>query len=155
MRHFELVAAVPSCTAAEAYLMMCNFKEYAQYSQAVRAMDILEEEENRVVLSWEVYFRGGIFRWTEEDLLFPDTYSCQFNQVDGDADYFAGGWDIQDAATGCQIRFSFDFDMGIPSLSSIIDPIAERALRENIESTLFGLLPKPIEILQASGTELT
>lgn len=37
------------------------------------------------------------------------------------------------------MRFRAAFDLGIPSLASIIDPIAERTLAENMQLILRGL----------------
>lgn len=38
------------------------------------------------------------------------------------------------------VSFHADFDMGITSLRAIIEPIAERSLRENIKLILVGVL---------------
>ena len=101
---------------------------------------------------WEVNFRQGILRWTEEDFFDPLTYSIQFRQIEGDAEHFSGSWLLSDTDEGCLICFAADFDMGIPSLSDIIEPIAEQALQENIRSILQGLLGDQIEFPSTSST---
>ena len=51
------------------------------------------------------------------------------------------------------LRFAASFDMGIPALSSIIDPIAEQALRENIVAIIKGLFGLNVEILIGATEE--
>ncbi len=45
-----------------------------------------------------------------------------------------------------QVAFAADFDFGIPSLEGILDPIAERVIKETVAWAVIGLFP---------GTELT
>ena len=61
-------------------------------------------------------------------------------QIEGDVDYFAGQWSISETSQGCLIRFACDFDLGIPGLDDILEPIAEQALRDNTRSILKGLI---------------
>lgn len=70
-----------------------------------------------------------------------------FHQTEGDIEHFAGKWQVSPLAGGGLISFSAEFDMGIPSLSRILDPIAEQALRENIITIIQGLFGRNVEIL--------
>ena len=78
--------------------------------------------------------------WTEEDRLDPGAGTISFDQVDGDFEAFRGTWQVHTVGSGSEVSFHADFDLGITSLRSIIDPIAERSLRENIEMILVRLL---------------
>ena len=46
---------------------------------------------------------------------------------------------------GSSITFRAEFDLGIPSLASIIDPVAQSTLRSNILRILTGLLGEVTE----------
>ena len=73
-----------------------------------------------------------------------------FDQVDGDFETFRGTWKVQASGSGSAVSFRADFDLGITSLRSIIDPIAERSLRQNIEMILVRLLGDGTTIVERS-----
>ena len=96
--------------------------------------------ENRTVSRWEVTFRAGLLRWTEEDTFDPGALSITFRQLEGDVAVFDGSWQCVDAAPGSEIVFSARLDMGIPSLADALEPIAVRTLIDNIVSIVRGLV---------------
>ena len=145
MRQVEVKAIVANLAPSDIYPIICDFNRYPEQSEAVRSVVMLEENDKRSLSSWEVNFRQGILRWVEEDRFYPDTTTIEFEQTEGDAEHFAGKWVISPTEAGSQIDFIAAFDMGIPSLSELIEPIAEQALKENIKSILLGLIPSPIE----------
>jgi hypothetical protein len=91
------------------------------------------------VSHWEVTFRAGLLRWTEEDTFDPAALSITFRQLDGDVAVFDGSWQCSEAASGSEILFCARLDMGIPSLADALEPIAVRALTDNIVSIVRGL----------------
>ena len=145
MRRVEIGKKVSGRSAASIYSMLRDFKKYPEYTNTVRAVDLIQVDEDRTVSSWEVNFNRGILRWTEEDHFDVTAYSIDFHQISGDIDHFSGQWRIREDGDTCVILFTADFDLGIPSLSDMLEPIAEQALRENIQAILEGLLSHPIE----------
>lgn len=144
MRQIEVLADVTGLCADEVYPIICDFGRYPEQSKAVRSVQILTHDPEQMMSRWEVNFRQGVLRWTEIDRFEPETYTIWFEQVEGDAEHFSGKWTIRETSGGCQVCFAAAFDMGIPSLSGLIEPIAEQALRENIRSILVGLLPTSV-----------
>ncbi len=100
---------------------------------------VTEVSENVTVSAWEVSFRVGLLRWTEEDTFDPAALSITFRQLEGDIAVFDGCWQCVDAASGSEIVFSARLDMGIPSLADALEPIAARTLTDNIVSIVRGL----------------
>ena len=49
------------------------------------------------------------------------------------------------------MRFSVDFDLGMPTLAPMIDPIAESTLRENVVAIVRGLTRRPVELATATA----
>ncbi len=141
----EVLAKAPGRTAAQIYPILCDFERYPEHCEAVRSMRVTAADDGKTVSSWEVNFQRGVLRWTEEDRFSPETHSIHFQQIEGDVDTFAGEWALHDTDSECVIRFSAHFDMGIPGLREIIEPIAEQALRDNIRSILNGLLRGPVQ----------
>ena len=139
MRTVRLRLHVPGKPASDVYQTLADFERYPELSDAVRSVAVTEVSENRTVSAWEVTFRAGPLRWTEEDTFDPAALSITFHQLEGDAAVFDGSWKCAEAAQGSEIVFSARLDMGIPSLADALEPIAARTLIDNIVSIVRGL----------------
>jgi len=139
MRTVRLRLHVPDKPASDVYQTLADFERYPGLAGAVRSVAVTEVSENRTVSAWEVTFRAGLLRWTEEDTFDPAALSITFHQLEGDAAVFDGSWECADAAQGSEIVFSARLDMGIPSLADALEPIAARTLIDNIVSIVRGL----------------
>jgi ribosome-associated toxin RatA of RatAB toxin-antitoxin module len=140
MRTVRLRLHVPDKQARDVYATLADFERYPELSDAVRSVAVTEVSEHRTVSRWEVTFRAGLLRWTEEDTFDPGALSITFHQLEGDAAVFDGSWSCVDAARGSEIVFSARLDMGIPSLADALEPIAARTLVDNIVSIVRGLV---------------
>lgn len=123
-----------------------DFERYADHTDAVREVTVTADQAGTVDSAWSVNFRGGVLRWTERDVIDPAARTITFEQLTGDFARFVGTWDVQQAGDDVVVLFSCEFDMGIPSLEPIINPVAMRALVDSIELILRGLLGEEIEI---------
>jgi ribosome-associated toxin RatA of RatAB toxin-antitoxin module len=139
MRTLCLRLHVPHKPASDVYATLADFERYPELGDAVQHVAVTEVSENHTVSSWEVTFRAGLLRWTEEDTFDPGTMSITFRQLEGDIAIFDGSWQCVDAAPGSEIVFSARLDMGIPSLADALEPIAVRTLTDNIVSIVRGL----------------
>jgi len=139
MRSVRLRLHVPHKSANEAYATLADFERYPELSDAVRNVAVTEVSENLTVSQWEVSFRAGLLRWTEEDTFDPGALSITFRQLEGDIAVFDGTWECLDAAQGSEIVFAARLDMGIPSLADALEPIAVRTLIDNVVSIVRGL----------------
>jgi uncharacterized membrane protein len=139
MRTVRLRLHVPGKPASDVYQTLADFERYPELAGAVRSVVVTEVSENRTVSAWEVTFRAGLLRWTEEDTFDPAALAITFHQLEGDAAVFDGSWECADAAQGSEIVFSARLDMGIPSLADALEPIAVRTLIDNIVSIVRGL----------------
>lgn len=140
MRIVRLRLHVPHKPASDVYATLADFERYPELSDAVRSVVVTEVSENLTVSQWEVTFRAGLLRWTEEDTFDPGALSITFRQLEGDAAIFDGSWQCVDAAQGSEIVFAARLDMGIPSLADALEPIAVRTLIDNIVSIVRGLV---------------
>jgi ribosome-associated toxin RatA of RatAB toxin-antitoxin module len=139
VRRVEVIESVVGVGPSEMYARLSNFADYAKFSTAVRSIKLSTTEDGRFISDWEVNFREGILCWQEEDTFNAEARTFSFRQLEGDIEHFVGEWSIGDAAEGCLVRFVCDFDLGIPGLNDILEPIAEQALRDNIKSIINGL----------------
>ena len=140
MRSVRLRLHVPNQPAGDVYATLADFERYPELSDAVKSVAVTEVSENITVSQWEVTFRAGLLRWTEEDTFDPGALSITFRQLEGDIALFDGSWECVDAVPGSEIVFSARLDMGIPSLADALEPIAVRTLIDNIVSIVRGLV---------------
>ncbi|MGC5051855.1 type II toxin-antitoxin system RatA family toxin [Micromonospora sp. DT48] len=133
-------ALVPATTAAEVYNKLRDFGAYPRYTDAVREVKVLAVDDDTVETRWSVNFRNGVLCWTERDTFDDATQTIAFTQLDGDFHRFDGAWSVRTDDSGVKVRFACSFDLGMPSLAAIVDPIACEALTESIQLILHGLL---------------
>jgi hypothetical protein len=94
------------------------------------------------ISSWEVEFRDGLLKWTERDRFSQERLRIEFSQIEGDLEAFYGYWQVTPAEGGCIVMFSAVFDLGIPSLTAFLEPVAQNALEENVSKVIRGCLVK-------------
>ncbi|MFJ9058746.1 type II toxin-antitoxin system RatA family toxin [Streptomyces sp. NPDC102409] len=142
MRHVELHALVHLASAEEVFATVPHWERYPDLAPHVRATTVHATLPEPVgSSSWELHFRSGLLRWSETDTFLPDELEIRFEQTDGDFDSFTGVWALRQEGPDVSVVFSADFDFGIPSLASILDPIAERVIRETVAWALTGFYP--------------
>ena len=152
MRTIRLRLHVPDKPAGDVYATLADFERYPALCDAVQKVAITEVSEHLIVSQWEVTFRAGLLRWTEEDTFDPGALTITFRQLEGDIAVFDGSWQCVDAAQGSEVLFSARLDLGIPSLADALEPIAARTLIANIISIVRGLVGSA-ELI-ASDTEI-
>ena len=140
MPDVAVTAAVPGACPDAVFATVADFASYPAHTDAVRQVAVTSVDGGRVESAWEVNFRNGVLAWTERDDVDPGARRIAFEQVDGDFVAFTGVWAVDPDGDGATVRFSASFDLGMPSLAPMIDPIAVRALAESVQSILAGLL---------------
>ena len=149
MRTVRIRLQVPHKSASDVYATLADFERYPILCEAVQNVAVTEVSENLTVSHWEVTFRAGLVRWSEEDAFDPGALTITFRQLDGDIAVFDGSWRCVDAAPGSEVLFSARLDMGIPSLADALEPIAARTLIDNIVSIVRGLVG-PAELAESA-----
>lgn len=140
MRTVRVHLHVPGQAAADVYRTLSDFSRYPVLSDSVRTVVVTEVSDDVTVSTWEVTFRAGLLRWTEEDRFDREALTITFNQIDGDIELFDGSWEVTATEGGTAVAFAARLDMGIPSLADALEPIAARALIENTVSIVDGLM---------------
>ncbi|MGQ0838291.1 type II toxin-antitoxin system RatA family toxin [Actinokineospora sp.] len=139
MRHVELDATVRGQLAPEVFAELVRFDRYPDLAPHVRATTVHATlPATAGSSSWELHFRSGLLRWTEAEEFDLDTLQVVFTQDDGDFDVFEGKWTFSQDGDDVTVHFEADFDFGIPSMEGILDPIAERVIRETVAWAIDG-----------------
>ncbi|MEV7867358.1 SRPBCC family protein [Streptomyces sp. NPDC088124] len=150
--HLHIEGLLTDDDADRVFGLIRDFERYSDHTDAVREIKVTADEAGTVDSSWAVNFRGGVLYWTERDVVDPVARHITFDQLTGDFARFAGSWDVRQADRDVVVLFSCEFDLGIPSLEPIINPVAMRALTDSIGLILRGLLGQGIQ-LTSSGRD--
>jgi len=152
MPAMRLTAVVGGVDARTALLRVTDYRRWPEASEAVRSVSVEQTEAGASVSTWEVSFRGGLMRWSERDVLHADALEQRFSLVEGDPQDFSGAWTAAARAGGCTLQLEGEFDLGMPSLRHVLDPIAIEALEDAITDVLLALFSE-IEVGRAEPAQ--
>ncbi|MEU6721107.1 aromatase/cyclase [Nonomuraea sp. NPDC046802] len=122
----------------EVWRTLNDVASYPQFMDNVRVVEV-QPGSTAVerVSSWSVILKGSILEWTEREKVDSERHVITFEQIDGDLDYFAGSWSLEQRGDKIVAsRLVVDFDIGIPLLAEMLNPVASRALADNSEQML-------------------
>ena len=140
MPDVAVTAVAPGACPDAVFSAVADFASYAKHTDTVRDVVVTPADDGALESAWEVNFRTGVLAWTERDLVDPIARRIDFEQVDGDFVVFTGAWVVDPDGDGATVRFTATFDLGMPSLAPMVDPIAVRTLVDNVQAILRGLL---------------
>jgi ribosome-associated toxin RatA of RatAB toxin-antitoxin module len=153
VRRFTMRVRVRFADPGQAFERLSDFESYPRYAMAVRSVERVSAEDGEMATEWTTDFRGGVLKWVEGDRIDPAAREVEFRQLSGDLEMFDGRWGIEEDVPGRQVvHFTARFDLGIPTLEEVLEPIAEEALYENIVAIVEGLFGAGAEVLEAYGS---
>ncbi|MFF5156595.1 type II toxin-antitoxin system RatA family toxin [Streptomyces sp. NPDC000348] len=140
MPHVEVNLPIKA-PAAEAWTAVTRLEDYAAYMENVESVTVIGETDTGARTSeWSVLLKGSVLEWIEADTLDHEARVMSFDQVSGDLDVFNGYWRVEDTGDGTSVvTFVVDFEIGIPLLADMLNPVATKALRENAEHMLHAI----------------
>jgi ribosome-associated toxin RatA of RatAB toxin-antitoxin module len=131
MGNVHVAVDIDGVSDDEAFDLLSDFGSYPRATDVVRAVTLARDGE-QVTSTWEVNFRKGILKWVEQDTFDRPNRRITFVQTEGDLKSFAGSWHVLPRpGDGVTVTFKAEFDLGMASIATIVDPIAERALIDN------------------------
>jgi ribosome-associated toxin RatA of RatAB toxin-antitoxin module len=140
MRHLQLDALIRGQSAEAVYDSLIKFDRYPELAPHVQSATVHQTwPESTGRSSWILHFRSGLLRWTEQERFRRDELVIEFEQQNGDFDEFTGCWTLRRSGEDTELHFEADFDFGIPSLEGILDPIAERVIKETVAWVVVGM----------------
>lgn len=139
MREVAVVLSAPGQEPDEVFRTVADYGRYPELTDAVLAVQTDELDDGRHRCTWKVRFRRGTLIWTEEGTVDRERRRIDFTLVKGDLDHLEGYWQVDPAEGGSVIRFWSEFDIGIPTLANLIEPVAATALRDNVIGICRGL----------------
>ncbi|GLW56349.1 type II toxin-antitoxin system RatA family toxin [Kitasatospora phosalacinea] len=140
MPHVEVelpVAAPPE----QAWPVVVDVLGYPACMESVDAVELVEQpDERHRTTAWSVRLQGSVLRWTETEVIDHAARRFDFEQLTGDLGAFSGHWAVRAApGGGSTVALHVDFDLGIPLLAEMLDPVAADALRDSAAQMLAAL----------------
>ena len=140
MRTVSMHVQVPGTDPQRAYDLIRDFARYPELTDAVEEVVVNPPDaDGSVVSEWLVHFRKGMLKWTERDVFEPGSRVIRFVQLSGDFALFEGQWRVKERDGGSEIWLDASFDLGIPTLADLLEPVAEASFRSNILRILSGI----------------
>lgn len=129
---------IPGVEREAIFERITDFGSYARYSETIHEVRVEQGSGGELISHWSVRFRNGTAEWSEVDTVDRAACETHFEQTAGDFEHFSGYWRATWDGTGTTVLFEAKFDMGMPSLAELVNPVAERALRDNISQLIDG-----------------
>jgi ribosome-associated toxin RatA of RatAB toxin-antitoxin module len=144
----SLRLAVPVLDAWQTIVDVESYPLRMENVQSVRLLDAdrgTEQQEYRRA-AWSVLLRGSVLQWVEREYLDPASHTIRFEQESGDLDRFDGYWTVAVIdELHSLVTLRVEFDIGIPLLADMLNPIATTALHDNAVVMLRALERAPTE----------
>jgi ribosome-associated toxin RatA of RatAB toxin-antitoxin module len=119
--------------------IVSDMPAYPTFMPSLVSVEVLETSENSTVTKWVGNVDGRILSWVEKDVFDHENYRIEYQQVSGDLKKFEGYWQLQATEEGVSIVLTVDFDLGIPMVATLINPILKKKVRENSEGMLSAI----------------
>jgi ribosome-associated toxin RatA of RatAB toxin-antitoxin module len=127
--------------AVRVWEAVLDIESYPASMENVRSVEIRERispTEHRS--AWSIALKGSILQWIEHDAIDHEAMVMRFTQVSGDLSMFDGHWRVREDEPGLTtVSFAVLFEIGIPLLAEMLNPVAKRSLQENCAEMLMGV----------------
>lgn len=109
--------------------VLCDFERYPDIMD-----DVLEVQCSNTTgphqSKWKVLLNGSELTWDEEDIYEPYN-RIVFDQIEGDLEVYKGEWRLEPDGNDVLVTLIIEFDLGIPSLADMLNPIGIKAIKSN------------------------
>lgn len=118
-----------------------DIERYPATMRNVRSTAVLAwNGPNERRCAWSVSLKGAILEWEERESFDHDRYVVRFEQLSGDMEIFHGHWALASTTDGLtRVTLHVTFEIGIPLLADMLNPVAQRSLHENCTEMLQGI----------------
>ncbi|MDA5279766.1 MULTISPECIES: SRPBCC family protein [unclassified Streptomyces] len=118
-----------------------DVESYSSCMDSVQSVTIVDRTgPDERTTAWSVHLKGSVLEWVEAERLDHAARRFDFHQVSGDLAHFVGHWAVRPSEDGgSHVSLTVEFEIGIPLLADMLNPVAATALRENAEQMLQAL----------------
>lgn len=116
--------------------VLLDCEAFPSYMDEVVSVKILDEAGGQRSSRWAVLLKGSELEWDEAEVIDHERHRLEFHQTEGDLAYFTGYWQISTDGEETVVELHVEFDIGIPLMSEMLNPVAARALEDNSKAIL-------------------
>src|SRR5262249_59479866 len=102
-----VIRAQPPHTVFDRIVQFGRYSDLAPHVQSTTVHEAFPAPTGRS--SWELHFRSGLLRWTERERFLRDEPRLEFEQIEGDFDFFAGHWTFRAQGADTALHFEAGF----------------------------------------------
>jgi ribosome-associated toxin RatA of RatAB toxin-antitoxin module len=89
---------------------------------------------------WAMIIKGATLVWRDREVIDHDEHTVRFTQVSGDLERFEGAWIVAEKERALtRVQLTISFEIGVPLLADMLNPVAKRALSDNCIEMLEGI----------------
>jgi len=89
---------------------------------------------------WGMIIKGATLVWRDREWIDHDEHTVRFTQVSGDLELFDGAWELAELEPALvHVKLRISFEIGVPLLAPMLNPVAKRALYDNCVEMLEGV----------------
>jgi ribosome-associated toxin RatA of RatAB toxin-antitoxin module len=127
--------------AQRVWQTVLDIESYPSTMENVRSVQICERISSTEHRSaWSIALKGAILEWVEHDVVDHGGMVMSFSQVSGDLSMFEGQWRLVERSPELtEVSFEVVFEIGIPLLAEMLNPVARRSLQDNCAEMLHGV----------------
>jgi ribosome-associated toxin RatA of RatAB toxin-antitoxin module len=134
------VAEIIAAPVHRVWDVVNDVESYPRLMEHVQSLKVLEQGPAYRLLEWVCELKGCVMRWIEREELDPIGYRIEYRQIEGELAAFEGHWQLEPLSeSSTRVALSVYFDIGIPMLSEMLNPVAERAVRDNSRNMLLSI----------------
>ncbi len=133
------VEAIVPGPPEDAYALASDMESYPSFMKDVISLKVIERQGNVQVSEWVGRLQGKPLRWTERDEFDDEAHTITYRQIAGDLKRFEGQWTFTPDGSQTRVQLTVEFDLGIPMLSGLLDPVARLVVKKNCEDMLAGM----------------
>lgn len=136
---------IPDVAIEHVWAVVCDFERHPEYMRDVLEVRYLERGQDTALSAWRIMLNGSELSWQERDV-FTAPHRIDFDQIDGDLEVFRGSWVLTQVGSAVEVRLEIEFDIGIPSLTEVLDPLGIQAIQANSRSMLTAIAARRAEV---------
>jgi ribosome-associated toxin RatA of RatAB toxin-antitoxin module len=133
------VSKVINAPKGQLYEILKDMEKYPQFMKDLKSVKVLERHANTTLTEWETKIMGNKIKWVERDIFDDDNQHIRYHQHSGDLHKFEGEWILQEGENGTRVTLTVDFEIGVPMLAGLLNPVAKLMIKDNCSNMLNAL----------------
>lgn len=133
------VSKVIHAPKGQLYEILKDMEKYPQFMKDLKSVKVLERNANTTLTAWETKIMGNSIKWVEKDIFDDENQHIRYHQHSGDLHKFEGEWILKEEAGGTRVTLTVDFEIGMPMIAGLFNPVAKLMIKENCENMLGAL----------------